>query len=118
MFYSKKCGAIKSVKIEKHRKRKATFDKAKYALVEFAHKDSVEVCCGIKLMWMLLRKNLSNESMQLCFRAIISWAISYSMAILASPKIWTFFLSFQKIINYIHGIKLVAAEKSPRTIVH
>ncbi len=44
MFYSKKCGAIKSVKIEKHRKRKATFDKAKYALVEFAHKDSVEVC--------------------------------------------------------------------------
>ncbi len=42
MFYSKKCGAIKSVKIEK-RQKKATYDKAKYALVEFAHKDSVEV---------------------------------------------------------------------------
>ena len=43
MFYSKKCGAIKSVKMEKHRKKKATFAKAMYALVEFAHKDSVEV---------------------------------------------------------------------------
>ena len=43
MFYSKKCGAIKSVKIEKHRKKKAAFAKAMYALVEFAHKDSVEV---------------------------------------------------------------------------
>ena len=43
MFYSNKCGAIKSVKIEKHRKKKTTFDKSKYALVEFAHKDSVEV---------------------------------------------------------------------------
>jgi hypothetical protein len=43
MFYSKKCGAIKSVKIEKHRKKKAAFAKANYALVEFAHKDSVEV---------------------------------------------------------------------------
>ncbi len=42
MFYSKKCGAIKSVKIEK-RQKKTTYDKAKYALVEFAHKDSVEV---------------------------------------------------------------------------
>lgn len=49
MFYSKKCGAIKSVKIEKHRKKKASFNKAKYALVEFAHKDSVEVCNGRKL---------------------------------------------------------------------
>ena len=43
IFYSKKCGAIKSVKIEKHRKKKAAFAKANYALVEFAHKDSVEV---------------------------------------------------------------------------
>ena len=43
MFYSKKCGAIKSVKVEKHRKKKAAFAKANYALVEFAHKDSVEV---------------------------------------------------------------------------
>ena len=43
MFYSKKCGAIKSVTIEKHRKKKTAFAKAKYALVEFAHKDSVEV---------------------------------------------------------------------------
>ena len=43
MFYSKKCGAIKSVKIERHRKKKAAFAKAMYALVEFAHKDSVEV---------------------------------------------------------------------------
>ncbi|XP_064385052.1 uncharacterized protein LOC135333952 isoform X2 [Halichondria panicea] len=47
MFYSKKCGAIKSVKIEKHRKRKTTFDKAKYALVEFAHKDSVELAIDL-----------------------------------------------------------------------
>ena len=44
LFYSKKCGAIRSVKIEKHRKKKAVFAKANYALVEFAHKDSVEVC--------------------------------------------------------------------------
>ena len=44
MFYSKKCGAIKSVKVEKHRKKKSAFAKANYALVEFAHKDSVEVC--------------------------------------------------------------------------
>ena len=29
--------------IEKHRKKKTSFAKAKYALVEFAHKDSVEV---------------------------------------------------------------------------
>lgn len=43
MFYSKKCGAIKSVTIEKHRKKKTSFAKAKYALVEFAHKDSMEV---------------------------------------------------------------------------
>ena len=43
MFYSKKCGAIRSVTIEKHRKKKTSFAKAKYALVEFAHKDSVEV---------------------------------------------------------------------------
>ena len=43
MFYSKKCGAIKSVKVEKHRKKKSAFAKANYALVEFAHKDSVEV---------------------------------------------------------------------------
>ncbi len=43
MFYSKKCGAIKSVTIEKHRKKKTSFAKAKYALVEFAHRDSVEV---------------------------------------------------------------------------
>ena len=46
MFYSKKCGAIKSVTIEKHRKKKTSFAKAKYALVEFAHKDSVEVGRG------------------------------------------------------------------------
>ena len=29
--------------IEKHRKKKANFSKVMYALVEFAHKDSVEV---------------------------------------------------------------------------
>ena len=50
MFYSKKCGAIKSVKIEKHRKKKAAFAKANYALVEFAHKDSVEVYTIILLL--------------------------------------------------------------------
>ena len=43
MFYQSKCGAIKSVKIERHKKKKAGFAKAMYALVEFAHKDSVEV---------------------------------------------------------------------------
>ena len=42
MFYSKKCGAIKSVTLENHRKR-LSMAKAKYALVEFAHLDSVEV---------------------------------------------------------------------------
>ena len=45
MFYSKKCGAIRSVTIEKHRK-KLSRAKAKYALVEFAHLDSVEVRGG------------------------------------------------------------------------
>ena len=63
MFYSKKCGAIKSVKIEKHRKKKAAFAKANYALVEFAHKDSVEVHTiiinGIKI-WQT-----SSNSLQL-----------------------------------------------------
>ena len=44
MFYTKKCGAITAVTTEKHIKKKAAFAKAKYALVEFAHKDSVEVC--------------------------------------------------------------------------
>lgn len=43
MFYSKKCGAIKSVNIEKHRKKRVLFSKAKYALVEFAHEGSVDV---------------------------------------------------------------------------
>ena len=42
LFYSKKCGAIKSVTLENHRKR-LSMAKAKYALVEFAHLDSVEV---------------------------------------------------------------------------
>lgn len=55
MFYSKKCGAIKSVKIEKHRKKKTAFDKAKYALVEFAHKDSVEV---ISAFYVVIVMNL------------------------------------------------------------
>ena len=49
MFYCKKWGAIKSVKIEKPRKKKAAFSKANYALVEFAHKDSVEVKADDKL---------------------------------------------------------------------
>ena len=53
MFYSKKCGAIKSVKIEKHRKKKAAFAKANYALVEFAHKDSVEV-------YIIIGKKMTN----------------------------------------------------------
>ena len=60
MFYSKKCGAIKSVKIEKHRKKKAAFAKANYALVEFAHKDSVEVLLVVTLVknnW----QNLTNS---------------------------------------------------------
>ena len=43
MFYSNKCGAITAVTIEKHKKKKAGFTKSKYALVEFAHSDSVEV---------------------------------------------------------------------------
>ena len=44
MFYQGKCGAIKSVKIERHKKKKTSFAKSMYALVEFAHRDSVEVC--------------------------------------------------------------------------
>ena len=57
LFYSKKCGAITAVTIEKHRKKKAAFGKAKYAFVEFAHKDSVEVCilvagtCPLTFCW-------------------------------------------------------------------
>ncbi len=43
MFYTNKCGAITAVKIEKHKKKKAAFGKSKYALVAFAHSDSVEV---------------------------------------------------------------------------
>ncbi len=53
MFYSKKCGAIKSVTIERHRKKKTSFAKAKYALVEFAHKDSVEVCGSRSAIWSI-----------------------------------------------------------------
>lgn len=47
LFYSKKCGAIKSVKIDVHKKKKAAFAKANYALVEFAHKDSVELAIDL-----------------------------------------------------------------------
>lgn len=43
MFYTNKCGAITSVTIEKHKKKKAAFAKSKYAIVAFAHSDSVEV---------------------------------------------------------------------------
>lgn len=47
MFYTKKCGAITAVTTEKHIKKKAAFAKAKYALVEFAHKDSVELAVDL-----------------------------------------------------------------------
>jgi Ran GTPase-activating protein (RanGAP) involved in mRNA processing and transport len=47
LFYSKKCGAITSITIEKHRKRKASFAKANYAFIEFAHKDSVELAVDL-----------------------------------------------------------------------
>ena len=42
MLYTAKCGAIISVKVEKHKKR-GSFASAKYALVEFAHKASVDL---------------------------------------------------------------------------
>ena len=61
LFYSKKCGAITAVTIEKHRKKKAAFGKAKYAFVEFAHKDSVEVCilvAGTCLLTFCCNKNI------------------------------------------------------------
>lgn len=56
LFYSKKCGAIKSVKIDVHKKKKAAFAKANYALVEFAHKDSVEVKGTVVLCKPFLEK--------------------------------------------------------------
>lgn len=52
MFYSKKCGAIINVVIGKHKKRKASYAKANYAFIEFAHKDSVEV--GLSYSFILL----------------------------------------------------------------
>ena len=43
MFYTNKCGAITAVTIEKHKKKKAVYAKSMYAVVAFAHSDSVEV---------------------------------------------------------------------------
>ena len=46
LLYTSKCGAIISVKVEKHKKR-GSFASAKYALVEFAHKASVDLALDL-----------------------------------------------------------------------
>ena len=46
LFYTTKCGAIISVKVEKHKKR-GSFASAKYSLVEFAHKASVDLALDL-----------------------------------------------------------------------
>ncbi|KAI6655121.1 Ubiquitinconjugating enzyme subfamily protein [Oopsacas minuta] len=46
LLYTAKCGAIISVKVEKHKKR-GSFASAKYALVEFAHKASVDLALDL-----------------------------------------------------------------------
>ena len=46
LLYTARCGAIISVKVEKHKKR-GSFASAKYALVEFAHKASVDLALDL-----------------------------------------------------------------------
>ncbi len=54
MFYTNKCGAITTVTISKHKKKKAVYAKSMYAVVAFAHSDSVEVSSIIIDYHMLL----------------------------------------------------------------
>ena len=82
LFYSKKCGAIKSVTLENHRKR-LSMAKAKYALVEFAHLDSVEVKRreerdSTPNLYLVHQNGIQNLGCIHCIKSSVGWMMNIS----------------------------------------